>query len=191
MTVGEEKLNVANLADHDIVAVRMNGNDLPVSFFREKLMPYVKGGGIAVLSVSGKIAFEKIFGSPVFRLKWTGRQEYSWKLRYTQSMQPGDWLHKPDNLEKELKTYCTPYSGYEIPAGSKWRMLATMRKKDGSKAPYILEMPYGKGCFILTTGSIGLEDDGQWMVFGSAHQSTVKAFFNNMLMCRKGAKTLE
>ncbi len=191
ITVGEEKLNVANLEDHDIVAVRMNGNDLPVSFFREKLMPYVKGGGIAVLSVSGKVAFEKIFGSPAFRLKWTGRQEYSWKLRYTQSMQPGDWLHKPDNLEKELKTYCTPYSGYEIPAGSKWRMLATMRKKDGSKAPYILEMPYGKGCFILTTGSIGLEDDGQWMVFGSAHQSTVKAFFNNMLMCRKGAKTLE
>ena len=169
----------------------MNGNDLPVSFFREKLLPYVKNGGLAVLSVSGDVAFGRIFGDKAFDLKWTGRQEYSWKLRYTQSMKPGDWLHKPDNLEKELKPYCTPYSGYEIPAGSKWRMLATMRKKDGSKAPYILEMPYGKGCFILTTGSIGLDDNGQWMVFGSAHQSTVKAFFNNMLMCRKGAKTLE
>ena len=191
MVVGGEKLNAAKLADYDIVAIRLNGNDLPVSFYREKLMPYVKSGGIAVLSVSGRVAFERIFGSPAFRLKWTGKQEYSWKLRYTQTMQPGGWLHKPDNLEKELKAYCTPYSGYEIPAGSKWRMLATMRKKDGSKAPYILEMPYGKGHFILTTGSIGLEDNGQWMVFGSAHQSTVTALFNNMLLWHKGSMNLK
>lgn len=191
MVLGGRKPDSMNLVDYDLVAVRMNGNDLPDSFFREKLLPYVKNGGLAVLSVSGDVAFGRIFGDKAFDLKWTGRQEYSWKLRYTQSMKPGDWLHKPDNLEKELKTYCTPYSGYEIPAGSKWRMLATMRKKDGSKAPYILEMPYGKGCFILTTGSIGLDDNGQWMVFGSSHLSTVTAFFNNMLVRHKDSKTLK
>ena len=130
-----------------------------------------------------KFDFSRIFGGEEFALKWTAPQKYSWKLRYTQAMKPGDWLHKSSDLEKELKQYCTPESGYEIPAGSKWRMLASMRKKDGSSAPYILEMPCGSGKLILTTGSIGLDNDGQWMVFGSSHPHSVIAFFNNLHAC--------
>ncbi len=164
----------------DIVAVRMNENKLPESCYRTELLEYVKNGGLLVLGADGEFNFERIFGSRDFALNWTGNQYYAWRLRKTQEMQPGDWLSKPDDLEKSLKLYCTPYSGYHIPAGSKWQMLATMRKKDGTKAPYILEMPYGKGRIVLTTGSLGLEQDGAWMVFGSAHQNTVVEFFNNL-----------
>lgn len=183
MPVGAEKTLSCDLTGYDLVAIRMNGSDLPDSFYRETLLPYVRKGGVAVLSADAVFDFARIFGGEEFALKWTAPQKYSWKLRCTQAMKPGDWLHKPSDLEKELKQYCTPESGYEIPAGSKWRMLASMRKKDGSSAPYILEMSCGSGKLILTTGSIGLDNDGQWMVFGSSHPHSVIAFFNNLHAC--------
>lgn len=175
------KLQETDLKAFDVVAVRLNDNPVDASFYSTRLLPYVANGGLAILSVDSPVALESLFGRPEFRLKWTGHQEYFWKLRKTQQMKDGDWRTKPDDLEKALKMYCTPYSGYEIPVGSRWQMLASMRKKDGSAAPYLLEMPWGKGRIILTTGPIGLDRDGQWMTFGSSHQDSVTALFNNML----------
>ncbi len=175
---------LAPLAPYDLVAVKINDNKLPDSFYRGELLTYVKNGGTAILSAEGNIRFEQLFGNADFRLNWTGKQEYAWKLRMTQQLEPGPWLNTPDDLEKSLKRLCTPTSGYEIPDGSKWCSLATMRKKDASTAPYILEMKYGRGRIILTTGSIGLGNDGAWMTFGSSHPESVVALFNNLAASR-------
>ncbi len=171
---------VKNLDCYDIVAVKIEGDRLPPSFCSEELLSFVKNGGIAILGAEGNIQFESLFGSDEYRLNWTDFQEYDWKLRKTQYMEPGEWLTIPDDLEYSLKRLCTPTSGYEIPVGSTWRSLATMRKKNGSTAPYILEMRHGNGRIYLTSGSIGLGNDGAWMTFGSSHPESVIALFNNL-----------
>lgn len=169
----------------DVFAVRMPGNPLPDSFYREKLLNYVRNGGLVILSADHDVDFVRLFGDRAFKLNWTGKQDFAWKLRKTQWLREGEWRTKPDNLEKALNTYCTPYYGYEIPLGSKWEEYARMRKKDGSTASYLMRMKIGKGELWLVSGPLGLDLDGQWMICGSSHHDSVTALFNNLFANRK------
>ncbi len=175
-----EKFAALNLNDFDVVGIRVSGNRLPEAFYRRNVVDFARNGGLVILSADTDIDFEQLLGIPGSRLRWTGRQQFEWRLRKTQWLKAGAWLTAPDDLKTALDTYCTPEYGYEIPADSPWEEWGRMRKADGSMASYLLRMPVGDGEIFLLSGPLGLDNDGAWMITGSSHHDSVTALLNNL-----------
>jgi hypothetical protein len=175
-------LYTRELSQYDIIAVAMKDNSISSDFFRNKLLPFMKKGGMVILG-GNTISPEKLFMSPSFKLKRIGPVAISSLNRKVTTLAPGKWKNSPCNLEEELKRYCTPFYGYEAPPKSQWKNLAAMRKQDRrcwGECSFILYMPVGKGKLVIASSSLGLSDYMLWVIGSCSHLNSTVYLFNNM-----------
>lgn len=144
----EEAAN-ADISGAKIIVVETVFNKLPVSLYRETLVPAARNGAILVFSCYAWIdKLQDYFQDPTFSV---GFKDDVTKIRRPTWITSSSLLSVPNKLD--LK-WTTP-AGVLYPANpEKWEVVAKQTAKSTDKeTPYYLIRPYGKGTVFV--GSIG------------------------------------
>ena len=130
---------------------------IPLDFFRKKLLPEVKKGAVAVFNTSSYNTVsipDYITGNPKLKLA------FSWKEEGTRGLYPEKkFSESPHDLNKEFPDASygtiTPLEGNE----KLWNILAVQGKDLASAKPWLLAHEYGKGLLVFHVGRF---DNGNW-----------------------------
>lgn len=147
---------------------------LSSAFLQESVLPWVREGGVLLVSASGNVALVRWFRSDLWNTRWTGWDIHP--LRRSIDITEGDWLQSPNNLESVLRKGVTPSSGF-IPTSPEWETLATLRMKDGSTAAYLLRAHIGEGFLYLTTSNMAYGGGNE--IFGSSNPERAADLIEN------------
>lgn len=148
---------------------------LSEKFVTENLQPFLRNGGLILVSSYGQWPFEKWFGDEA-AVKWSG-----WELdptRHTTSHTDGDWIGKPHALVDTVAGGYTPSSGFS-PVAEGWEQLAKQKMQNGEETAYLLRRKIGAGTLILTSSDFGYGGGGE--MFGSMNPASAAMLLNNFL----------
>ncbi len=122
-------------------------NRLPLSFYREKLLPALMNGAVLVITSYGAPDLPRWFDNPALKIS-----AELYKLsprRRTSSISKSDFTRKPDDIREFLwKTYTPP--GVFNADASQWEFLASQKLLDGRELPYLIARPWGKGLLVVS-----------------------------------------
>lgn len=161
----------------DVVILRAAGAGftLPGKFITEKIQPFVRNGGLVLVSGYGLIPLDEWFG-PEAAAKWDG-----WDIdlnRHTTSQLEGNWDHQPNDLSDVIKNSITPSSGF-TPVAKGWEVLASEKMNSGEEVAYLLRTKIGKGTLVVTSSDMGYA--GAAEMFGNMNPGNAAKLVDNLL----------
>ncbi len=148
---GPEGAAKLDLSDSKLIVIENYQNNLPMEFFKDKLIPAVKNGAVVVFSCYFWVhKLHEQFDDPTFRMKFV---ENAGTVRKPSWIAPNSFANTPNDMKKIL--YNTP-SGNFVPAfPDKWEELARQKTRTGEEQPFILARPLGKGMVVLAGDIVG------------------------------------
>jgi hypothetical protein len=177
VTIAKEETEFATTltAGVEIVVLRAVGIDFTLSekFITEKIQPFLRNGGLVLVSGYGAIPLDKWFGEEA-AARWDG-----WEValtRQTTATEPGDWLKTPHGLAEILGGF-TPSSGF-TPTADGWERLATQKLQNGEETAYLLRRNIGKGTLVVTSSDFGY--GGGHEMFGSLNPAHAAMLLDNL-----------
>ena len=134
----------ADLSLGNLVVVETLKNELPMEFYRDKLIPAVKDGAVAVFSCYFWIdKLHERFNDPSYQVKFI---ENPHPLRKPTFLAPG-FADTPNDMARSLRH--TPSGVFEPAFPDQWTVLARQKLKDEKDMPFIIARPLGKGMVVL------------------------------------------
>jgi len=143
---------------------------------KEVIVPYVKAGGLLLVTGHSNIPLEKWFGADA-ATGWSDVVAENAQRKST-FVAKGSWLNSPNDLTKTVETVTTPRFGYR-PNSDKWQALAKMRMTDGAESDYLMRRKFGNGSIVVTSSDFGYK--GGWEMFGDRRISNVPQLMENFL----------
>lgn len=139
------------------------------------VLPFIKKGGLVLISGYGNKPLEKWFGADA-AAQWSG-----WSIdvnRKSTFVAPGNWQSAPNDLSKVLQNGVTPASAF-TPLSEKWQVLGKLRMKDGSEKAYLMQLKIGEGKLVLTSSNFGY--GGGFEMFGNQNPDNCAKLVENLL----------
>lgn len=174
VTTQENLLALTNTCDVFWFRHPSGPNKVPADYWEKHLVPAVKNGALAVFVSYWNIPLDQYFNDPSLKVKVTSPVGIPLAGRRSQSIAPGDWSSKPNNLLPGLTDEITPAYGFVPEDAAAWTVLATAPLNDKESFPYLLARPYGKGMIILGGADIRLSVTHMLDNFVAYHQSLKK-----------------
>ncbi len=148
--IGPEGAAKLDLSDSKLIVIENYQNQLPLEFYRDKLIPAVKNGAVVVFSCYFWVhELEKQFNDPTYKVGFIEKPHPVRKATY---ISPDSFATTPHNMKDALGH--TPSGVFEPAFPDKWVKLACQKLADETEKPYIMARPLGKGMVVLA-GDIG------------------------------------
>ncbi|MBQ9087317.1 MAG: DUF4838 domain-containing protein [Lentisphaeria bacterium] len=142
---GAEGAAKADLSDSKVIVIETYKNQLPLSFYHDKLLPAVNAGAVVVLDSYfwvDKLAQQ--FKDPTFAVSF---KEDAGTLRKPTWLSPESVSIKPNNLKRAI--WHTPSGTFTLKFPEKWIVLGKQRTRSGEEKPFLAARPLGKGMVVL------------------------------------------
>ena len=121
------------------------------AFFKEYISPWIKRGGIIVISAASNISPEKWLENNKLKVKRHNKVVSSTKVKSSTC----NWTSSKYNLEKYVEKKRPNNAGFYLEYPAAWTTLAGYKDKEYSKYAWLFTTKYGKGWLVVTTASIG------------------------------------
>ncbi|MBN2642621.1 MAG: hypothetical protein JXR78_13290, partial [Victivallales bacterium] len=121
------------------------------TFFKEHISPWIKDGGVIVISAASNIRPDKWLNNSKLKIKRHSEVVSSTKINNSIY----NWTSSKYNLEEYTETKRPINAGFSLDDPTAWTVLAGYKDNEYSKYAWLFATRYGKGWLVVTTATLG------------------------------------
>ncbi len=181
-SLGWESRRIASVdaEDYDLLIIRsgLGRGRLRADAMSTHLKAFLDRGGMALVIAESTVPLAQWLDDPDSAVSVVAPPLLR---RVADRLDQGEWLRRPHDLGKWLRSGTTPVSGFQPQNPEKWRVMASLPLKDGGSRPFMLSRhigSHGRGTLVLTTEKLGYA--GGFTTFGDRNTDRVGPLLENL-----------